>query len=142
MTCKNIEEYRTSLFKLFTIHTNSVSGGFLDIFNTYPHLENDDYIKLAISKRYENDYKWYEKEFERLTTERKLKMQKMKMKIYDVNKIILGDTAESPYAHETGAMENKRTLYIYSAEGVIEIDLFADDADKLKAFSLYEDKSL
>jgi hypothetical protein len=49
---------------------------------------------------------------------------------------------ESPYAHETGAMENKRSLYIYSAEGVIEIDLFGDDADKLKAFNLYEDKNL
>ena len=60
-------EYRTCLFKLFTIHTGSVSGGFMDVFNTYPHLENDNYIKLAISKRYENNYEWYNQEFKRLT---------------------------------------------------------------------------
>jgi len=60
-------EYRTCLFKLFTIHKGSVSGGFLDIFDTYPHLENDSYIKLAISKRYENNYLWYNQEFKKLT---------------------------------------------------------------------------
>jgi len=62
-----IKEYRTSLFKLFTIHNNSCSGGVLDVFQTYPHLNDDDYIKLAIQKRYENNYMWYEKEFKRLT---------------------------------------------------------------------------
>ena len=59
----------------------------------------------------------------------------MRMTIYDVNKIKLGDTEETPYTHG-------RTLYIHSAERVIEIALFGDDADKLKALNLFEDKSL
>lgn len=61
--------YRSALIKLFLIHPGSCSGGVMSLSDLHPKLREDDYIKLAIQKRYDNNYRWFYKEFKKLTNE-------------------------------------------------------------------------
>ena len=58
------------------------------------------------------------------------------MQIHGVSKIKLGDTEELPHN------QSLRVLYISTDRGEFEIVLFNNDADKLKVFNLFEDKSI
>lgn len=65
-------------------------------------------------------------------------VNKMKITIHDISMIKLNNTTTNRYSAT-------RSLYIFSDEfedGEIEIQLFNEDADKLKVFNLLEDKSL
>ena len=61
--------YRSGLIKLFLIHPWKPCGDKMSLHELHPKLEEDDYMKEAIKQRYDNNYKWFYKEFDRLTKE-------------------------------------------------------------------------
>ena len=64
--------YRSALIKLFLVDFNGgPNEGMREklLLDLHPKLKEDDYIKLAIQKRNDNNYKWFYKELEKLTNQ-------------------------------------------------------------------------
>ena len=64
--------YRSALIKLFLVDfkggPNEGTGVKL-LSDLHPKLKENDYIKLAIQKRRENNYEWFHKELKKLTNQ-------------------------------------------------------------------------
>lgn len=64
--------YRSALINLFLIDfegSPNEGTGVKLLLDLHPKLKEDDYIKEAIKQRYDNNYKWFYKEFDKLTNE-------------------------------------------------------------------------